>query len=114
MGLLDGELDQGMDAQIVSVASALIEKHGGVQGIVNQMEQQGLGMTVKSWVSNRANLPICADRVVIVFGADAIRTIAAKIELVPQDLAQRLAHALPAAINKRTPNGVVQPSEVVE
>jgi len=35
---------------MVSVVNGLIEKHGGVQGIVSQLEQQGLGSTVKSWV----------------------------------------------------------------
>jgi len=92
---------------MVSVVSALLEKHGGVEGIVNQMESQGLGKTVNSWVSNRTNLPICADQVVQAFGVDTICTLAAKIGLVPQDLAQRLAHALPATINKLTPTGVV-------
>ena len=92
---------------MVSVVSALLEKHGGIPGIVNHLVQQRLGKTVQSWVSKRTNLPICADQVVQAFGVDTIRTLAAKIGLVPQDLAQRLAHALPATINKLTPTGVV-------
>ena len=31
---------------------------GGVQGIVAQMESQGLGATVQSWVGTGANQPL--------------------------------------------------------
>jgi uncharacterized protein YidB (DUF937 family) len=53
MGLLDGLMGGVVGAEMVSVVNGLIEKHGGVQGIVSQLEQQGLGSTVKSWVGIR-------------------------------------------------------------
>jgi uncharacterized protein YidB (DUF937 family) len=92
------------------VVGTLIEKHGGVQGIVAQMESQGLGGTVKSWVGNGANEPISAGQVHAAFGSDVIAGLAAKMGLNPNDLAEKLAQALPQAVNKLTPNGVVQPS----
>ena len=55
MGLLDGILGGVVGGEMVSVVNGLIEKHGGVQGIVKQFEQQGLGETVKSWVGTGAN-----------------------------------------------------------
>jgi uncharacterized protein YidB (DUF937 family) len=42
----------------------LVEKHGGVQGIVNHLLQQGLGKAAQSWVRTGPNLPICADQIV--------------------------------------------------
>ena len=109
MGLLDGMLGGLVGGQMATVVSGMIEKHGGVQGIVTQMEQQGLGSTVKSWVGTGPNLPISADQVHTAFGSDVIAGLAAKCGLHPNDLADKLAHALPQAVNKLTPNGVVQP-----
>ena len=48
MGLLDGLLGGAVGAEMATVVNSLIEKHGGVQGIVAQLEQQGLGATVRS------------------------------------------------------------------
>jgi uncharacterized protein YidB (DUF937 family) len=110
MGLFDGILGGVVGGEMATVVSGLIEKHGGVQGIVAQLESQGLGNTVKSWVSTGPNQPITADQVHTAFGSDVISGLAAKFGLNPQDLAQKLAQALPAAINHLTPTGSVQPS----
>ncbi len=110
MGLFDGVLGGLVGGEMASMVSGLIEKHGGVQGIVTQMESQGFGATVQSWVGSGSNLPISADQVHAAFGTDAIAGLAAKFGLNPQDLAQKLAEALPHAVNKLTPNGVVEPS----
>ncbi len=79
-----------------------------MQGIVTQMEQQGLGPTVRSWVGSGTNLPISADQLHQAFGADTIQALAAKAGLDPQELAQKLAQILPQAIDKLTPAGAVQ------
>ena len=109
MGLLDGLLGGVVGGEMATVVSGLIEKHGGVQGIVAQMEQQGLGNTVKSWVGTGPNLPISADQVHAAFGSNVIAGLAAKIGMDPNALAAKLAQALPQVVNKLTPNGVVQP-----
>jgi uncharacterized protein YidB (DUF937 family) len=110
MGLFDGVLGGVVGAEMATVVSGLIEKHGGVQGIVAQMEQQGFGATVKSWVGTGANVPISADQIHAAFGSDVVKNLAAKFGVNPDELAQKLAQALPQAVNKLTPNGVVQPS----
>lgn len=107
MGMLDGMLGGVMGGEMAAVVNGFIAKHGGVQGIVTQMEQQGLGNTVKSWVGTGPNLPISADQVHAAFGSDAISGLAAKFGLNPQDLAQKLAQVLPQAVDKLTPNGTI-------
>jgi uncharacterized protein YidB (DUF937 family) len=106
MGLFDGLLGGVVGAEMATVVNGLIEKHGGVQGIVSQMESQGLGPTVKSWVGSDANQPITAQQVHQAFGADTIAALAAKVGLNPQELTQKLSQALPQAINHLTPAGV--------
>jgi len=109
MGLLDGLLGGVVGAEMATVVNGFIERHGGVQGIVAQMEQQGLGNTVKSWVGAGANLPISPDQVHAAFGPDVIAGLAAKFGLSPQELAQKLSQVLPQAVDKLTPDGVVKP-----
>src|SRR4029077_13097380 len=87
MGMFDGLLGGVVGAEMATVVNALIEKHGGVQGIVAQLEQQGLGGTVRSWVGNGVNQPITADQIHQAFGSDTVKELAAKVGLSPQDLA---------------------------
>jgi uncharacterized protein YidB (DUF937 family) len=107
MGLLDGLLGGVIGAEMVTVVNGLIERHGGVQGIVRQLEEQGLGSTVHSWVANGPNQAISPAQVHQAFDADALRDLAAKAGMTPQELASKLSTILPQAIDKLTPNGAV-------
>lgn len=110
MGLLDGVLGGVVGAEMVSVVNGLIAKHGGVQGIVSQFEQQGLGATVKSWIGAGENHSITADQIHKTFGADTLSQLGAKVGMTAQDLAAKLSTVLPQAIDKLTPGGVVEKS----
>jgi uncharacterized protein YidB (DUF937 family) len=105
MGLFDGLLGGVVGAEMATVVNGLIEKHGGIQGIVAQLEQQGLGSTVRSWVGTGANQPISPDQVHQAFGPDTLKQIAAKFGMSPEDLAAKLSQVLPQAIDKLTPSG---------
>jgi uncharacterized protein YidB (DUF937 family) len=110
MGLLDGVLGGVVGAAMVNVVNSVIEKHGGVQGIVKEFETKGLGETVKSWVSTGPNQPISPDQVHSVLGSDLLQQLAAKSGLSIDDLKQKLAHVLPTAIDKLTPGGTIPKS----
>jgi uncharacterized protein YidB (DUF937 family) len=110
MGLLDGLLGGIVGAEMATVVNSFIQQHGGVQGIVTQLEQQGLGGVVRSWVANGPNQAISPDQITRAFGSSpALAQLAAKAGLNPQDLAQKLSQVLPAAIDKLTPNGALPP-----
>ena len=106
MGLFDGILGGVVGAEMATVVNGLIEKHGGIQGIVSQLEEQGLGGTVRSWVGTGANQPITADQIHQAFGSDTVKQLAAKLGMSPEDLAAKLSQILPQAIDKLTPGGV--------
>jgi uncharacterized protein YidB (DUF937 family) len=107
MGLLDGLLGGVVGAEMATVVNGLIERHGGIQGIVTQLEQQGLGGMVRSWVGTGANQPITADQIHQAFGSDTVKQLAAKVGMTPEDLAAKLSQILPQAMDKLTPGGVV-------
>ncbi|MGO9483950.1 MAG: YidB family protein [Rhodomicrobium sp.] len=107
MGLLDGLLGGAVGAEMATVVNSLIEKHGGLQGIVAQFQKQGLGPTIQSWVGNGENQPISPDQVHQALGSDTIQQLAAKLGIPPDQLAAKLSEVLPQAIDKMTPDGKV-------
>ncbi|HZV20432.1 MAG TPA: YidB family protein [Hyphomicrobiales bacterium] len=105
MGLFDGILGGMVGAEMIAVVNRLVEKHGGLQGVASQLQQQGLGATVKSWIENGPNQPISPDQVNQAFGSQSINDLAARAGMTPQELAAALSAILPTAIDKATPGG---------
>src|SRR5271155_2915143 len=58
MGLLDGLIGGAVGAEMVTVVNSLIQQHGGIQGVVTQLESQGLGGVARSWISSGPNQAI--------------------------------------------------------
>jgi uncharacterized protein YidB (DUF937 family) len=107
MGLFDGLLGGIVGAEMATVVNSLIQQHGGIQGVITQLEQQGLGGVARSWIANGPNQPISPAQLSQVFGTGTLGQLAAKAGLSPQELAQKLSQALPTAIDKLTPGGTI-------
>jgi uncharacterized protein YidB (DUF937 family) len=107
MSLLDGLLGGAVGAEMVTVVNNLIQQHGGIQGVVTQLEQQGLGGVARSWISNGVNQGISPAQISQVFGSGTLGQLAAKAGMNPQELAAKLSQVLPTAIDKLTPNGAI-------
>lgn len=123
MGLLDSIVGQvssalGESAQaapgagqthpgLLDVVSQLLDgsQSGGLQGLVNQFEQQGLGHLVSSWIGTGENLAITPDQVQAVLGEPHIQAVAQKLGLSTADITNQLAGLLPHAVDAVTPNG---------
>ena len=87
-------------------AYEMIQNHpGGLDGLVQSFQQKGLGETVSSWVSTGQNLPITADQISHVLGSDAVKNLAARAGISPDQASSQLAALLPGLIDKLTPNG---------
>jgi len=107
MGMFDGLLGGLVGAGMVSVVNDILEKHGGVQGVVDEFEKGGLGATVKSWVSTGPNQAITPDQVHKALGPDLMRQLSEKSGLSVQELAEKLSQVLPQAVDKLTPGGAI-------
>src|SRR6266853_5958837 len=99
MGMFDGLLGGIVGAGMVSVVSGILERHGGLPGVVNEFEKNGLGATVKSWVGTGPNQPISPDEVRKALGPDLLQQLSEKSGLSVQDLAQKLSQVLPQAVD---------------
>ena len=107
MGLLDGMLGGVIGGEMATMVNSFIQQHGGVQGIVAQLEKQGLGPTVQSWVGTGANQPISPDQVHQAFGGGTLAQLAAKVGMNPQELTQKLSQVLPQAVDGMAPGGTM-------
>ena len=103
MGLLDGVLGGLVGAGI----DQMIQRHGGIQGLVNQFQQKGLGSIAQSWVGTGPNQPVSADQLLHVLGSDNVGQFAAKLNVSPQELLNKLSELLPEHVDKMTPDGVI-------
>ena len=109
MGLFDqlGGALSGEHAGILgNVLEALgKEQGGGVAGLVQAFQANGLGDAVSSWIGTGQNQPISASQIQSVLGSDAVKQLAAKMGFSPDAMSAKLAEVLPGAIDKLTPNG---------
>jgi uncharacterized protein YidB (DUF937 family) len=110
MGMFDGLIGGVVGAGMVSVLNGILEQHGGLQGVVNEFEKNGLGGTVRSWVGTGPNQPISPEQVHQALGPELLQQLAAKSGLSVQELTQKLSQVLPKAVDTMTPNGSVPKS----
>ncbi|HZQ14969.1 MAG TPA: YidB family protein [Pseudolabrys sp.] len=110
MGLLDS-LGGSLRNVAAAAAPALIAEAlkqtnlGNLQGVVNQLQQGGLGAQVQSWLGNGANLPVTAEQLRAALGEERVQQLAAKFGVPADQVLKLLADHLPATVDKASPNG---------
>jgi uncharacterized protein YidB (DUF937 family) len=112
MGILDSLESSGilgkLGAAVLPVVLSEVMgtgSQGGLNAIVAKLQQAGFGDQVKSWIGTGQNLPITADQLKQVLGSDAVRQLAAKYNIPIDQVAEVLAHQLPVAVDKASPDG---------
>jgi uncharacterized protein YidB (DUF937 family) len=94
---------------LIAVAGQLIEKAGGVQGLVSMLQQHGLGGAVQSWVGTGANQPVSADQLgqALQHGGlgSLLEEAAGKLGVDPGTVLGGLSQVLPHAVDHLTPGG---------
>jgi len=106
MGALQGQGGQGQP-DALGVVGDLLQQAGGVSGLLEKFQAQGLGEAAQSWVGTGANLPVSGEQVSQALGSDALAGLAAKFGGDAPQLAQLVAQFLPLIIDKLTPAGQV-------
>ena len=95
------------DSEVLGHVMSLVNnpETGGLQGLVQQFQNNGLGEVVNSWIGNGANQPISGDQIAQVVGQDRLNGIAAKLGIDPNQVSGLLAQHLPGVIDNMTPQG---------
>ena len=113
MGLLDdmeGKALQSLAGSNPTMAAVMqmINNHpGGISGLLQQFHDQGLGSIASSWVGTGPNQAISPGDLHRALGPDLLQQLAAKTGMSVQELSEKLAQALPQAVDKMTPGGTI-------
>lgn len=125
LGQLGGGMPQGMPAPrggagggmggmamgaLVMLALQMLQRNGGVDGVLGRLREQGHAREADSWVSTGDNMPISPDVLSQVFGRDELGRAAQQMGLSPDEAAGGLAQVFPDLVNEMTPQGRVDPA----
>jgi uncharacterized protein YidB (DUF937 family) len=78
---------------------------GGLGGLLNKLEQGGLGDQTKSWVGSGQNQSVSPSQLGQALGPNIIKTLS-QMTGVPEDqLTKQLSQGIPVIVNTLTPNG---------
>ena len=115
MGLFDsilsafsGKSDSADANPLGAALASLLEKNGGIQGLMAKFSQGGLGDIFSSWVGLGENKSISPDQINSLLGSDQIGSIAKGLGIDPALASGFLADHLPKIIDKLTPSGQVE------
>jgi len=78
---------------------------GGLGGLLNRFQQNGLGDVINSWVGPGDNKPVTPGQIGATLGPDVLKTLSQRTGLSEQELMSMLSQVLPGAVDKLTPNG---------
>jgi uncharacterized protein YidB (DUF937 family) len=110
-GMVEGEIGSqlGGDSGLMGHAMQLVNDpdNGGLDGLVQQFRDKGLGDVVDSWIGPGGNHPITAEQVQQVIGQDRLNEIASKFGMSADDVSAKMAELLPSVVDKLTPGGAV-------
>ena len=130
MGMLDDLLGKQLgglaetamrNPQVISAIVSLLSSKdasvggtGGLAGLVQAFQGQGMGDMMSSWISTGPNPPATADQLAGVLGADTLSQFAARAGVPPGEAGGLLASLLPTVIDQLTPHGRVPESNDLE
>jgi uncharacterized protein YidB (DUF937 family) len=89
----------------VQLGIALLNKFGGIDGLMKKFTQKGMGDLIASWVGTGKNLPISADQILAVLGKKNVAEVAKEAGTDTNTAAVGLAQVLPGLVDKLTPKG---------
>lgn len=78
---------------------------GGLQGLVEKLQNGGLGEIVSSWIGTGENRPVSAGQIVDALGSEKIRELALQAGVPENQISDGLAGLLPGIVDQLTPDG---------
>ena len=78
---------------------------GGLGGLLNKLQQGGLGDVTKSWVGPGQNQPVSPGQLGSALGPSIIKMLAQKSGIPEEEITKQLSQVLPGLVDKLTPSG---------
>jgi uncharacterized protein YidB (DUF937 family) len=111
MGLLDNLEGMaasrlaGSNPQAAAILQMIQSHPGGISGLVQAFQSNGLGGVINSWISTGQNQPVSSGQVQQALGPNAVKDVAQKLGISPEEASSTLSQWLPTVVDKLTPNG---------
>jgi uncharacterized protein YidB (DUF937 family) len=110
--LASGVLTRGLSGQTASTGSQPATDTndaggilGGLGGLLNKLEQGGLGNQANSWVGPGQNQPVSPGQLSQALGPNIIKTLSQMTGVSEDELTKQLSQGIPVIVNTLTPNG---------
>jgi uncharacterized protein YidB (DUF937 family) len=78
---------------------------GGLGGLLNKLQQGGLGNQTNSWVGSGQNQPVSPGQLGQALGPNIIKTLSQMTGVSEDELTKQLSQGIPVIVNTLTPNG---------
>lgn len=112
MGLLDaakgalGGQQSGRNPVMSAIMGLMGDQQiGGLSGLVQRLQQYGLGDQVASWIGKGENLPVSGGQLEEALGSEKVQQLAQSAGCSKEQISSGLAENLPDVIDRLTPEG---------
>lgn len=109
---LGGTNQGGMMEQVLGLINN--PQTGGLGGLIDKFNNQGLGDAISSWISTGENQPVSGEQITNTLGTDTIQKIAEKLGIPDTEVSRNLAALIPQVIDRLTPEGTVPEGSLLE
>lgn len=96
------------EAGLGGMLTSALDKFGGMDSIVAQLNQSGLGEKVNSWLGKGENMPISAEELTSAIGVDKLKEMASSLGIPVDKLSDLVSQHLPAAVDAASPEGKLE------
>ncbi len=107
-GMLGGSSSQNPLMQALTGLLGQNSSVGGLAGLVQTFQKNGLDDIVNSWVGTGKNLPVTPQQIQQGLGGDLLKQLATKAGISTEAAGTQLAGLLPDLVDKLTPTGKVE------
>jgi len=96
-------------ADLANIFQQGLASAGGYQGVLDKLNQAGLGAQVQSWLNtNGKNLPVSPAQIEAALGNQQLQQLAASFGVPLDQISNLLSTHLPAAVDQASPTGTLQ------
>ncbi|MFT9399178.1 YidB family protein [Acetobacter sp.] len=106
VGKVESALGTSLSGAVQQQLQSLLQP-GTLENILSKADDAGLGDKVRSWIGHGENLPATPDEIREILGSSTVHDLVARTGLPADAVLTAVAHFLPAAVDKTTPDGTL-------
>lgn len=104
---VSGSSDSESSSSLGPLLMQLLEKNGGVEGLMGRFSEGGLGDLFSSWVGTGENAAVSADQMKSALGSEQISAVAGQLGVDEKGASGLLSELLPQLVDRMTPDGEI-------